>query len=424
MEMSDGEHPLGRCLVPAEEEGVSTDKKAEGPPKVFVSYSWDSENHKNWVLDLCTKLRTAGVDVRLDQWHLQLGESITRFMERSIEESDRVLVVLTPNYAKKANNRQGGVGYEQQIISAEVFDGASQKFIPVLRHGSFHPGPDLAVPAFLRGILGVDMRPVADYDSSYDQLLRSLLRRTAALPPVGVSETESGGRPIALVGGIRLDDRLQPVGGLPELELACEDIFSLPLGSQEVSVPVFVRNYSPLRRRHLYLNSLKRPSPEESASTMELESRLSRMNPWGAPLDLILEEVVSVIRNNYAPGSNAWVYSNGDVAQVLLSCFHEFAKSPIVPDGMTSIDVYRPETSQHFRLHLDNDELQHVLESTGLETGNLIVGFGFENLPTAVLRSKIIPGMVFEFLRIKHMSGRAPDESTWFTDEGWVLGLA
>ena len=46
MEMSDGEHPLGRCLVPAEEEGVSTDKKAEGPPKVFVSYSWDSENHK------------------------------------------------------------------------------------------------------------------------------------------------------------------------------------------------------------------------------------------------------------------------------------------------------------------------------------------------------------------------------------------
>lgn len=38
-------------------------------PKVFISYSWDTENgddeHKKWVRDLATKLRSHGVDVIL-----------------------------------------------------------------------------------------------------------------------------------------------------------------------------------------------------------------------------------------------------------------------------------------------------------------------------------------------------------------------
>lgn len=46
-------------------------------PKVFISYSWDTEeehqDHKNWVCDLATKLRLHGVDVILDQLDLRLG---------------------------------------------------------------------------------------------------------------------------------------------------------------------------------------------------------------------------------------------------------------------------------------------------------------------------------------------------------------
>ncbi len=44
-------------------------------PKVFISYSWDTENgddeHKKWVRDLATKLRSHGVDVILDQFDLR-----------------------------------------------------------------------------------------------------------------------------------------------------------------------------------------------------------------------------------------------------------------------------------------------------------------------------------------------------------------
>lgn len=36
-------------------------------PKVFASYSHDSDEHKKWVREFCTKLRENGVDVTLDQ---------------------------------------------------------------------------------------------------------------------------------------------------------------------------------------------------------------------------------------------------------------------------------------------------------------------------------------------------------------------
>ncbi|MGX2954498.1 toll/interleukin-1 receptor domain-containing protein [Shewanella sp. JL219SE-S6] len=39
-------------------------------PRCFISYSHDNENHKEWVLNLATRLVKNGVDVTLDQWDL------------------------------------------------------------------------------------------------------------------------------------------------------------------------------------------------------------------------------------------------------------------------------------------------------------------------------------------------------------------
>lgn len=49
-------------------------------PKVFISYSWDTEDrnqeHKKWVYYLATKLRYHGVDVTLDQFDLRFGDDL------------------------------------------------------------------------------------------------------------------------------------------------------------------------------------------------------------------------------------------------------------------------------------------------------------------------------------------------------------
>ena len=52
------------------------------------------------------------------------------FMEKSISDSDYVLVICTPKYKEKSDNRKGGVGYEGHIISGELLStGNERQFI-------------------------------------------------------------------------------------------------------------------------------------------------------------------------------------------------------------------------------------------------------------------------------------------------------
>lgn len=51
------------------------------PPRVFISYSHDSPEHKRWVIEFATTIRGRGVDAILDQWHLRHGDDLPHFME-------------------------------------------------------------------------------------------------------------------------------------------------------------------------------------------------------------------------------------------------------------------------------------------------------------------------------------------------------
>lgn len=107
--------------------------------KVFISYSWDGTEHQDWVLNLAKDLiEKFGIDVILDQFELSAGKDLTHFMENSIIVADKVLIILTPNYKVKAENREKGVGYETSMISKEIFESpiSKVKFIPILRLGT------------------------------------------------------------------------------------------------------------------------------------------------------------------------------------------------------------------------------------------------------------------------------------------------
>ena len=147
-------------------------------PKVFISYSWDSEEHKKWVRNLAERLVANGVEVTLDQWHLTPGQSLTQFMEAAIAESDYVVVVCTANYSARSIARIGGVGYEQQIISGRIFAGLPrEKFIPLVRQGEFQPGAECAIPPMFSGTFALDMRNPEREDASLETLLRAIYRK-------------------------------------------------------------------------------------------------------------------------------------------------------------------------------------------------------------------------------------------------------
>jgi hypothetical protein len=148
----------------------------------FISYSWDSEEHKLWVLALAERLRDDGIQIILDRWHLKLGQNKNYFMERAVGDSDFVVVICTPTYATKADQRQGGVGYEATIITSELADDLlTDKFIPVVREGTFKT----AVPKYLKQNLGVNLGGDPYDEKAYAELSRQLKGDPIFAPPIG-----------------------------------------------------------------------------------------------------------------------------------------------------------------------------------------------------------------------------------------------
>lgn len=152
------------------------------PPKVFISYSWDDEAHKTWILNLAIRLRRDGVETTLDQWHVVPGDQSPAFMESAIRDNEFVLIICTPRYKEKSDLRQGGVGSEGHIIQAEVFAHQNhRKFIPVLRRGAWQE----AAPSALLGKVYIDLRDLPSYEENYRDLLSTLLGTRLKPPAIG-----------------------------------------------------------------------------------------------------------------------------------------------------------------------------------------------------------------------------------------------
>ena len=138
-------------------------------PKVFISYSHDSQEHKKWVLELATRLRNNGVDAIIDQWELRPGDDLPHFMETHLTDSDYVVMICTDKYVVKANAGTDGVGYEKMIITADLLTNIdSNKIVPVIRQFGTHN-----VPTFLKTKLFVDFPKDDDNEFSFDELVRT-----------------------------------------------------------------------------------------------------------------------------------------------------------------------------------------------------------------------------------------------------------
>jgi hypothetical protein len=103
-------------------------------------------------------------------------------MERSIRDNDYVLIICTPRYKHRSDNREGGVGYEGDIMTGEVFAKSNhRKFIPVHRCGTWAE----AAPSWLQSKYYVDLSDEPYAEDKYRDLLFTLHGQRSNAPPVG-----------------------------------------------------------------------------------------------------------------------------------------------------------------------------------------------------------------------------------------------
>lgn len=244
-------------------------------PVLFISYSWTTPDHEQRVLELAEELRsTQRLDVRLDKWHLLTGDDSLEFMEREIDEADKVLIVSDCAYVEKANTRKSGAGAEAQIITPSLY-----KQYPDTREGrpmgkyavavaERDEQGERCVPRFYRGRIHIDLTDPARHSDAVEKIGRWAHDKPAHVPP------EIGGDPAYL------DDR--PTTGTR----AAADHARRALADGRANALRTVEDY--FDRVALALAGFK---PTASNGRLEMEAVVERARDLG-PLYTEVEEVL------------------------------------------------------------------------------------------------------------------------------------
>jgi hypothetical protein len=158
-------------------------------PRVFVSYTHDSDSHRRQVLDLVQRLRSDEIDARSD--HFVDGTpdgGWPAWMEDEIAQATSMVLICTPTYYaryKQRGNEKSGLGgrWEASLVRDLLYQTSPNdlgKFIPVLPSAS--SVDDIPDPLRVR---------VTHYSlSDYEGLLGHLTRR----PATSIGRVRSAGR--------------------------------------------------------------------------------------------------------------------------------------------------------------------------------------------------------------------------------------
>ncbi len=118
---------------------------SKSKPKVFISYSWDNEEHKEFIKEFSNKLKLNDIDSIIDaDIPLTPDEGWIQWMKNQVNNSNYVILVFTQLYydrfSKNVKPNEGrGVQWESRLVLSDIYSGQSiSKYIPVvLNHKDF-----------------------------------------------------------------------------------------------------------------------------------------------------------------------------------------------------------------------------------------------------------------------------------------------
>src|SRR5258708_6956872 len=158
---------------------------APSPPRVFISYSHDSTQHKDLVLRFAERLRKDGIDAQIDQYVKgRPPGGWPRWMLDKLDWAEFVLLACTETYYRRFRGHEEpakgkGVDWEGQLITFEIYQAKSRttKFVPVI----FASQDEEFIPEPLR-----DHPYRVDSEESYQELYGFLTGQAGVpLPELG-----------------------------------------------------------------------------------------------------------------------------------------------------------------------------------------------------------------------------------------------
>lgn len=165
---------------------VVRDRANVRSPSCFISYAWGNREQEKWVGDLAVNLRNAGIKVLLDQTdNSEIGASISRYIAQ-INTADFVIVVGTPDYLKKYENRDPQYGFkvatEVDLINNRLMgtEAAKKTVLPALLTGDERH----SFPPLVQGRIYTDFTQRQEYFAGLFDLILTIYRIPTSDPLV------------------------------------------------------------------------------------------------------------------------------------------------------------------------------------------------------------------------------------------------
>lgn len=138
--------------------------------KVFISYSWDSDEHQEWIAYLVRSLRMEGYAADFDR-NITANSTVNlnRMMVEQIKDNDFVILVVTEKYAERADSFSGGVGVESELLLS-VVKNSRDKIILIIKQPGISPKK---VPFYLEGFHYFDFSGIS-FKDSFEELIHRL----------------------------------------------------------------------------------------------------------------------------------------------------------------------------------------------------------------------------------------------------------
>lgn len=151
-------------------------------PRVFISYTGYNKDNRNWVKNLCIKLRQNGVDARCDIFHLKLGQDLPQWMTNEIVLANKVLLICDKYYLSKIDSQRGGVSWETMIIQGSMLmNQDTNKHICIMREENL----ELSLPIYMRTKYSLHCSENTIEADTFKQLLFSIFDcEEKQIPPV------------------------------------------------------------------------------------------------------------------------------------------------------------------------------------------------------------------------------------------------
>ena len=160
--------------------------------KVFISYSHDSQAHRDFVRGIAHRLRGDGLDCVIDQYINGFpSEGWLRWMENEVEAADFVLLVCTETYLRRYRGHETsgggkGVTFEGVVISQSLYDTyyCNNKFVPLLPEGGDFGHVPLPLKQYTAYTLPTDYDNLYRYLTSQPEYAAPEIGSKRVMPPL------------------------------------------------------------------------------------------------------------------------------------------------------------------------------------------------------------------------------------------------